>query len=91
MIAPVQGYSVILQETQRWDFKLLKLIKEEEEGPTFLLTTVDNLKIFGNSGTGVHLHMGVREAEGTFVAHLSIVRKNIFHCAAPYRAVISLG
>lgn len=62
-------------------------MKEREEEPTFLFTTVGDLEIFGNSGAGVHFRVGVRKAEGTVVTHLSIVRKDAFHCAASYRTV----
>lgn len=78
---------VKLQETWRLDFKLLKWMKEWEDEPTFLFTAIGDLEIFGNSGAGVHLHVGVRKAEGTVVTYLSIVRKDTVHCAASYRTI----
>lgn len=56
---------------------------------TFLFTAVDDLKIFGDIGTLVGLHVGVREADRTVVTHLPVARKDAFHRAVPCRTASS--
>lgn len=50
-----------------------------------MFTTIDNLEVFGHTGTGVLLHMGVCEAVATVVTHLPEVRQDAVHCAGPCR------
>lgn len=54
---------------------------EEEGEPTFLLTTVDDLEIFGDGGAGVFLHVSVGEAERPVVTNLSVPREDALNCA----------
>lgn len=46
-----------------------------------MFTAVDELKIFGNSGAGVWVHIGIRKAERKVVTHFSVLRKDAAYCA----------
>lgn len=58
---------------------------------TFLFTAVDDLQIFGDIRARVGLHVGVRKAERTVVAHLPVPGKDAVHRAAPCRTASSPG
>lgn len=58
------------------------MFRETDGEVTFLFTAVDELKIFGNSGAGVWVHIGIRKAERTVVTHFSVLRKDAVYCAA---------
>lgn len=52
---------------------------------TFLFTAVDNLQIFGDSWTGVLVHMSVCETKATIVTDLSNQREDAIYCAGSCR------
>lgn len=57
------------------------MFRETDGEVTFLFTAVDELKIFGNSGAGVWVHIGIRKAERKVVTHFSVLRNDAAYCA----------